>query len=72
MIRNDDKTKLKEDILEKLEEVQKMIREYTDEYDWQNMDDDVCVPLGDVRDIFAFDLLYANCSWLKEITEETL
>lgn len=72
MINNEDKTKLKEDILEKLEEVQKMIREYTDEYDWQNMDDDVCVPLGDVRDIFAFDLLYANCSWLQEITEEAL
>lgn len=49
-----------------------MIREYTNEYGWQNMDDDVCVPLGDVRGIFAFNLLYANCSWLKEITEETL
>ena len=72
MTHRKDKTKLKEDILEKLEEVQEMIREYTDEYNWQNMDDDVCVPLGDVRDIFAFDLLYANCSWLKEITEETL
>lgn len=44
---NDDKTKLKEYILEKLEEVQKMIREYTDEYDWQNMDDDVCVSLSE-------------------------
>lgn len=72
MAHNEGKTKLKETILEKLEEVQKMIREYTDEYDWQNMDDDACVPLGDVRYIFAFDLLYANCSWLKEITEETL
>lgn len=72
MILNDDKTKLKEDILEKLEEVRKMIHEYTSEYDWQNMDDDVCVSLGDVRDVCKLNLLYANCSWLEEIAQETL
>lgn len=72
MILNDDKTKLKEGIIEKLEEVRKMINEYVGEYDWQNMDDDVCVSLGDVRDVLELNLLYANCSWLEEIAQETL
>lgn len=46
MIINDDKAKLKECILEKLEEVQKVIYEYIDECGWHDMNDDVCVPLG--------------------------
>lgn len=40
---NDDKTKLKEDILEKLEEVRKMIYEYVDECGWHDMNDDAYV-----------------------------
>lgn len=72
MIPNEDKTKLKEDIIEKLEEVRKMIYEYVSEYNWQDMDDDVSVTIGDVRDVIKLNLLYANCSWLEEIAEETL
>lgn len=40
MIPNEDKTKLKEGILEKLEEVRKMIYEYIDERGWHDMNDD--------------------------------
>lgn len=72
MILNEDKTKLKDDIIEKLEEVRKMIYEYVSEYNWQDMDDDVSVTIGDVRDVLKLNLLYANCSWLEEIAEETL
>lgn len=72
MILNEDKTKLKDDIIEKLEEVRKMIYEYVSEYNWQDMDDDVSVTIGDVRDVIKLNLLYANCSWLEEIAEETL
>lgn len=72
MILNEDKTKLKDDIIEKLEEVRKMIYEYVSEYNWQDMDDDVSVTIGDVRDAIKLNLLYANCSWLEEIAEETL
>lgn len=72
MIHNEDKTKLKEDILEKLEEIRKMIYEYIGECGWYDMDDDVCVPLGDVRDILELNLLYSNCASLEEITKEIL
>ena len=72
MIPNEDKTKLKEALLEKLEEVRKMIYDYVGEYGWHDMDDDVCVPMGDVRDILRLNLLYSTCAWLKEAAEETL
>lgn len=72
MIPNEDKTKLKEALLEKLEEVRKMIYDYVGEYGWHNIDDDVCVPMGDIRDIIRLNLLYSNCAWLKEVAEETL
>lgn len=72
MIPNEDKTKLKEALLEKLEEVRKMIYDYVGKYGWHNMDDDVCVPMGDIRDIIRLNLLYSNCAWLKEVAEETL
>lgn len=72
MIHNEDKTKLKEDILEKLEEIRKMIYEYIGECGWHDMDDDVCVPLGEVRDILELNLLYSNCASLEEITKEIL
>lgn len=72
MIHNEDKTKLKEDILEKLEEIRKMIYEYIGEYGWRDMDDDTCVPLGDVRGILELNLLYSNCASLEEITKEIL
>jgi hypothetical protein len=65
MIPNEDKTKLKEDIFEKLEELRKMIYEYVNEYGWHDMNDDVYVRLGDVRDILKLNLLYSNCCWLE-------
>lgn len=72
MILNGDKTKLKEGILEKLEEVRKMIYEYIDECGWHDMNDDAYVPMGDVRDILELNLLYSNCASLKEIAKEIL
>ena len=72
MILNNDKTKLKEGILEKLEEVRKMIYEYIDECGWHDMNDDVCVPLEDVRAILELNLLYSNCASLEEIAKENL
>lgn len=65
MTPNEDKTKLKEDIFEKLEEVRKMIYEYVNEYGWHDMNDDVYVRLGDVRDILKLNLLYSSYCWLE-------
>lgn len=72
MSHNEDKTKLKEDILEKLEEIRKMIYEHIGECGWHDMDDDTCVPLGDVRAILELNLLYSNCACLEEIAKEIL
>lgn len=72
MTTNEEKTKLKEGILEKLEEVQKMIYDYVGEYGWHDMNDDVCVPLKDVRSILELNLLYSNCASLEEIAKEIL
>lgn len=72
MTPNEDKTKLKEALLEKLEEVRKMIYDYVGEYGWHDMDDDVCVPLKDVRSILELNLLYSNCASLEEIAKEIL
>lgn len=72
MIHNEDKTKLKEDIFEKLEEVRKMIREYIEECGWHDMKDNECVSIKDVRDILGLNLLYSNCDWLQEITRDYL
>lgn len=62
MILNDNKTKLKEGILEKLEEVRKMIYEYVDECGWHDMNDDA----------LELNLLYSNCASLEEIAKEIL
>lgn len=51
MTPNEDKTKLKEDIFEKLEEVRKMIYEYVNEYGW--------------HDILKLNLLYSSYCWLE-------
>lgn len=72
MIPNDDKTKLKEGILEKLEEIRKMIYEYIGERGWHDMDDDTWIHLRDVRDILELNILYSNCASLKEIAKESL
>lgn len=72
MITNEEKAKLKEGILEKLEEVRKMIYDYVGEYGWHDMNDDVCVPLKDVRSILELNLLYSNCASLEEIAKEIL
>lgn len=72
MTPNENKTKLKEALLEKLEEVRKMIYDYVGECGWHDMDDDVCVPLGDVRSILELNLLYSNCASLEEIAKEIL
>lgn len=72
MIPNEDKTKLKEGILEKLEEVRKMIYEYIDERGWHDMNDDAYVPMRDVRDILELNFLYSNCASLQEIAKEIL
>lgn len=59
MIPNEDKTKLKEDIFEKLEELRKMIYKYVDKYGW--------------HDILKLNFLYSNCCWLeKEIAKDYL
>lgn len=49
-----------------------MIYEYIGEYGWHDMDDDTCVPLGDVRGILELNLLYSNCASLEEIAKEIL
>lgn len=72
MILNDDKTKLKEGILEKLEEVRKMIYEYVDGCGWHDMNDDAYAHMRDVRDILELNLLYSNCASLEEIAKEIL
>ena len=72
MIPNEDKTKLKEDIFEKLEELRKMIYKYVDKYGWHDMNDDAYVRLGDVRDILKLKLLYSNCCWLEKKSPKTI